>query len=212
MGMEETRATWDAQASSFDDEPDHGLRDSVTRQVWWSLLRDALPEAGSLVADLGCGTGTLAVLLAENNYRIRGIDLSPRMIELACRKTSDFGEDVLLEVGDASRPPWPPATFDAVISRHVVWALPDPIDALARWVALLRDGGHLILVEGQWETGSGISAPAIVSMLPPEVAEVEVHPLTDPLLWGREVSDERYMVTARVACASAAESATQLQG
>ena len=114
--MEETRATWDAQASSFDDEPDHGLRDSVTRQAWWSLLRGALPEAGSLVADLGCGTGTLAVLLAENNYRVRGIDLSPRMIELARRKTSDCGKTVLLEVGDASRPAWPTATFDAVIS------------------------------------------------------------------------------------------------
>ena len=58
--------------------------------------------------------------------------------------------------------PQPPAAsrrceegaYDAVLARHVLWALPDPADALARWLGLLGPGGTLVLVEGHWSTGA----------------------------------------------------------
>ena len=58
--------TWDAQAARFDDEPDYGLRDPAVRRAWGELLLEHVP-AGSTVLDLGCGTGSLAVLLAEQD-------------------------------------------------------------------------------------------------------------------------------------------------
>ena len=57
-------ATWDAQADAFDQPADHGLRDPAVRQAWRELLVSHLPEPPARVADLGCGTGTLSVLLA----------------------------------------------------------------------------------------------------------------------------------------------------
>ena len=56
---------WDAQAVSFDDEPDHGLADPVVRDAWTARLRSWLPAPPAEVAELGYGTGTLSVLLAD---------------------------------------------------------------------------------------------------------------------------------------------------
>ena len=56
---------WDAQAEAFDEEPDHGLHDPVVRAAWQSLLRSLMPPIPSRVADLGCGTGTLSLLLPD---------------------------------------------------------------------------------------------------------------------------------------------------
>lgn len=46
-------------------------------------------------------------------------------------------------------------TFDVVLGRHVRWALPDATAALDCWMALLKPGGWLVLIEGFWHTGAG---------------------------------------------------------
>src|ERR1700733_6408619 len=84
--METTASYWDSQAPTFDNEADHGLLDPSVRSAWTSLLSDVLPPAPAQVADLGCGTGTLSVLLAEHGYQVCGLDLSPKMIEQAEEK------------------------------------------------------------------------------------------------------------------------------
>src|SRR3954468_18295782 len=63
-GMSDDRS-WDAHAATFDEEPDHGLTDPAVRSAWAALLASVLPPAPASVVDIGCGTGTLAVLLSE---------------------------------------------------------------------------------------------------------------------------------------------------
>ncbi|MBW8819063.1 MAG: SAM-dependent methyltransferase, partial [Streptomyces sp.] len=60
---------WDAEAGSFDEEPDHGLRDPGVRGAWAERLRGWLPGGASDVLDLGCGTGSLSLLAAERGHR-----------------------------------------------------------------------------------------------------------------------------------------------
>jgi len=49
-------------------------------------------------------------------------------------------------VGDASTPPLPAACFDVVLTRHVLWAMPDPhLDDPVLWGGPLRDERYLIL-------------------------------------------------------------------
>jgi predicted TPR repeat methyltransferase len=74
---------WDAQAATFDEEPDHGLRDPAVRAAWAELLRRHLPAPPADVVDLGSGTGSLAVLLADAGYRVEGLDLSAPMVAAA---------------------------------------------------------------------------------------------------------------------------------
>lgn len=46
-------------------------------------------------------------------------------------------------------PPTGEARFDVVLCRHLMWTLPDPTAALTEWLARIRPGGLLVLVEGR---------------------------------------------------------------
>ncbi|MEU3712228.1 class I SAM-dependent methyltransferase [Streptomyces catenulae] len=192
-------AYWQAAAATFDDAPDHGLRDPVVRAAWAARLRGWLPTPPAALLDLGCGTGSLSLLAAEAGHRVLGVDHAPAMIERARAKLAGHGARFL--TGDAARPPVGEERFAAVVVRHVLWALPDPRAALRRWRGLLAPGGRLVLVEGRWGESdpTGIAATELRAHLR-EVdcgLRVRVEDLSgDPLLWGREVSDERYALIA----------------
>ncbi|HEY7717369.1 MAG TPA: class I SAM-dependent methyltransferase [Pedococcus sp.] len=212
MRPEQIARYWDEYAAEYDLEPDHGLLDSDTRTAWKDLLRMWLPHQASDVADLACGTGTLTALAAELGHRVLGFDLSGEMVQRARAKTAHFGGAVRIEQADVGEPPLEPGSVDAVLARHILWTLPDPHRALERWAAALRPGGRLVLVEGRW---SGVgddgfddpdAMPWAGGVRPSQLAEavaavatgVQVVPLTDPVLWGREIDDERYLLSATV--------------
>lgn len=189
---------WDAEAATFDDEPDHGLRDPAVRDAWATRLRGWLPRRPCDVLDLGCGTGSLSLLATEQGHRVTGVDSSPAMVGLARGKVA--GRPAVFLVGDAAAPPVGEERFDVVLVRHVLWALPDPGRALRHWCGLLRPGGRLVLVEGLWGRVSpvGMSAERLTGLLAPLVSDVRVELLSDEAsLWGKAVEDERYAVVAR---------------
>jgi SAM-dependent methyltransferase len=105
--------------------------------------------------------------------------------------------DVAFARGDAAAPPYAPASADVVLVRHVLWALPDPDVALARWIELLRPEGRLVLVEGAWSTGAGIAAEDCRALVLGHRREAVVERLEDPALWGRAIDDERYALLSR---------------
>ncbi|MER8224880.1 class I SAM-dependent methyltransferase [Streptomyces sp. NPDC094143] len=190
---------WDARAALFDEQPDHGLRDPEVRRAWAERLRGWLPGRAGDVLDLGCGTGSLSLLAAEQGHRVTGVDLSAAMVRLAREKLA--GRDAVFVVGDAAAPPVGGQRFDAVLVRHVLWALPDPARALRHWYGLLRPGGRLVLVEGVWGSTDPVGIPAerLTGLLAPIAGRVRVERLSgDALLWGGEVTDERYAVVAPV--------------
>ncbi|MET8831164.1 class I SAM-dependent methyltransferase [Streptomyces sp. NPDC004610] len=190
---------WDAEAAGFDAEPDHGLRDPEVRAAWAGRLRGWLPPRPSDLLDLGCGTGSLALLAAEQGHRVTGVDRSPAMVERARAKLA--GRDAAVLVGDAETPPVGEERYDVVLVRHVLWALPDPARALSRWRGLLRPGGRLVLIEGVWGAVAPVGIPAgrLTGLLVPAAAELHTESLSgEPALWGREVTDERYAVVAVV--------------
>lgn len=161
------------------------------------LLARALPSPPADIIDLGCGTGTLTALLSAEGHRVSALDSAPAMIEAARAKLSAHAYAVPLVVGDAAAPPYAARSADVVLSRHVLWALPDPSAALARWTALLRPGGRLVLVEGRWHTGGGIAAADCAALVREHLADVAVRLLPEPAYWGGPVTDERYLLVAR---------------
>ena len=194
--MSDAARFWDEQAASFDEAPDHGLRDAATRSAWVSLLMPLMPPAPARIADLGCGTGSLAVLLAESGHTVSGIDVAPGMVTRARAKAAAAGVDVEFQVCDATTPPWPGATFDVVLSRHVVWALPEPALGLGRWLELLKPGGRLVLIEGRWWTGAGLAADELLEFVHAHGRKASITPLRDADLWGGPVTDERYLLVS----------------
>ena len=94
--------------------------------------------------DVGCGTGPMIELLVkefpDGNYT--GIDLTPRMIEVAQSKKLPHTKFL---VGDSENLPFKENTFDVVICTNSFHHYPNPqafLDGVAR---VLKDGGRLVL-------------------------------------------------------------------
>ena len=111
----EARLYWDKEAGTFDQEPDHGLLDAEVRAAWQELLEKSLPAPPAAVLDMGCGTGSLSVLLAEAGYGVTGIDFSPAMIAQADAKAQHAGQFISFQVMDAASPSLWPQKFDVIL-------------------------------------------------------------------------------------------------
>lgn len=142
---EEAWELWDREASRFDLRGDHGLEDPLVRRAWKQLLLPLLPETKQVVADLGCGTGTLALLLAQAGHDVHGVDFSPKMLDIAKGKALARLLPVTFIQADAASALSSQA-FDVVVSRHVLWALPDPIG---------RPGGLGPVAQAGWPNTAG---------------------------------------------------------
>ena len=141
------REFWDEDARTYDDTTSHAISDPLESATWRQALREALPEPPARILDVGAGAGALSLLAAELGFEVTSLDLSAGMLAQAERKAADRGlsDAMRFVVGSAEEPP--DATFDAVIERHVLWTLPDPVAALRAW---RRVAARVALFEGVW--------------------------------------------------------------
>jgi ubiquinone/menaquinone biosynthesis C-methylase UbiE len=143
-------AHWDRRAAGFDEGFGHSIRTPAERAAWDRIFGLVLPGRGPLDAlDVGCGTGFLSLELGQRGHRVTGADFAPAMLAEARRKAAESGLSIRFEEADGEQLPFPPASFDLVISRHVLWTLPHPEAAIDGWIRLLRPGGRLTLIDGQ---------------------------------------------------------------
>jgi ubiquinone/menaquinone biosynthesis C-methylase UbiE len=191
-------ALWDSIATRYDGlRPDQGLTDPAVRSAWTNLLERHLPGPRSTILDAGCGTGSLSLLLTERGHSVAGIDFAPALVEVARAKADAAGLSVKFAVQDATTPEFATASFDAIVSRQTLWALPDREAALRNWAALLRPGGKLIVIEGRFASGNGMSETEIAEALPPSLSITAVADLSaEASLWGGPLSDQRLLVVA----------------
>ncbi len=104
---------------------------------------------GSLVLDAGCGTGGTSIPLVLGGYRVRGIDIAPRMITNAQEAARAHHLDdaaVSFQQGSVERLPFPDATFDAIICMTVLDFAAQPGVALAEFWRVLKPGSRLLLI------------------------------------------------------------------
>lgn len=101
------------------------LRRYVHRAQYQSII-DQVAVSDTII-DVGCGEGVLACLLAEKGARVTGVDISEPNIVAARELAKRMGVEarVTFLVGDAEAAPFPDASFDTVISCHVLEHLPD---------------------------------------------------------------------------------------
>ena len=116
------------------------------------LIEQARVAAGHDVLDVGCGTGTLALMIAarEPEARVVGLDGDPAILAIARRKIEQAGADVKLVEGladDAAR--FAPGSFDRIVTSFVLHHLTTPQKraALAAMRAWLRPGGELHVLD-----------------------------------------------------------------
>ncbi len=108
-------------------------------------------QPGERVIDVGCGTGSLALLAGERvrpGGRVVGIDASPQMIQTASKKRKR-GKPVEFRVAAIEQLPFEPDEFDAAFSTLMLHHLPDDVkEAGLREVRrVLKPGGRLVIVD-----------------------------------------------------------------
>jgi ubiquinone/menaquinone biosynthesis C-methylase UbiE len=149
-----------AGARHFDEDFGHSIRTPAERAAWDRILDLVLAGRGALDAlDVGCGTGFLAFELAARGHRVTAVDFAPAMIAEARRKAAARGVSIRLEEADAEQLPFTPGGFDLAISRHLLWTLPHPEAAIDEWIRVLRPGGRLLVVDGQFDVGASAESP-----------------------------------------------------
>ena len=162
LGAGELARRYDRVAAGWDGLL-HRLR---LPRAYEALLRRSLtPELVTALADggraLDCGTGTGAMSLALGRicpapFALDAIDASQRMLAHARLRLDEAGLAATLQHGDVCALPYPDATFDLVMTAHVLEHLADPAIALAEMVRVLKPGGRLVVsvtrrsIPGMW--------------------------------------------------------------
>ncbi len=137
----------------------HSFFDSVggewdaLRKVWGDELLRArafrhLIPSGMTVADVGTGTGVLAIDLAEAGCHVIAIDSSEAMLEAAARKLEAAGvSGVELRAGTAEGLPLADGEVDAAFAHMVLQYLEAPEPAIAEMSRVVRPGGRVVLID-----------------------------------------------------------------
>jgi ubiquinone/menaquinone biosynthesis C-methylase UbiE len=139
-----------------------------------AALAAAAPKQGERVLDVGCGTGTTVLRLAEGvgpSGRVLGVDISEQQLALARQRVAAAGvHEAQLVLDDAATHHFAPETFDLGFSRFGVMFFADPVAAFRNIRGAMKRSGRLLLAvfrsgpENPWATAS---AAAISHLVPP---------------------------------------------
>jgi ubiquinone/menaquinone biosynthesis C-methylase UbiE len=150
---EQIRSYWDEDAAGYDRTPGHYPQTPAEWAAWRGALEPLLPPAPARVLDVGAGTGFLTIAAAGLGHAVTAVDLSGQMLARLTAKAS--AQQLTVTAIQASADQLPQEGFDVVMSRHLLWTLPQPEGALRTWRAA-APSGRLLLVESVW--GAGQSA------------------------------------------------------
>jgi SAM-dependent methyltransferase len=127
-----------------------GFPPGVVEGVAALILEAGELRPGARLLEIGVGTGRLALPLAARGLEVTGVDLSQRMMERLFAKRGSLPVEVAR--ADATRLPFAPANFDAVLGVHVFHLIPRWRDVLREMARVLRPGG--VFLHGGDEQGS----------------------------------------------------------
>lgn len=147
-----------------------------------ALVKFAQIAPGMTVLDAACGTGVVAVSAARLGADVRGLDLSPALLERARWNAGTAGLDIAFVEGDVEALPYPDASFDAVLSQFGHIFAPRPALALQELLRVLRPGGRIAFSTWPPELFVGRQFALLARYLPPPPAETE--PPAAPAAWG----------------------------
>lgn len=125
-----------------------GMREETFKR---RLLEQVNLQPGQRALDLGCGTGTLTVMLKQSvpGAQVTGLDGDEQVLAIAREKARQSGLDISWDFGLAYELPYPESSFDVVLSSLVIHHLtrPDKVRTFREANRVLRPGGGFHLLD-----------------------------------------------------------------
>nr|WP_203645837.1 class I SAM-dependent methyltransferase [Streptomyces sp. SID14478] len=142
--MADTRASYDADAAEYADETRNLLAElPAERDVMDHFAEQVRAHGGGPVADVGCGPGRITAYLKSLGVDAFGIDLSPRMVEVARREHPGLH----FEVGSMTQLQLADGGLAGLVAWYSIIHVPDDAigAVLAGFRRALRPGGLLLV-------------------------------------------------------------------
>lgn len=171
---ERERQFWNSPATrAWADE--HAHIDRLFTGITAVALAAAAVKPGERVLDLGCGSGTTLLALAERvgpSGQVLGVDIAEASVRRAQERIAASGmSQAQALLADASTHAFEPGGFDLAFSRFGVMFFADPVASFANIHTAMKPGGRLALAvfrtagENPWVTGP---FAAVRHLLPPQ--------------------------------------------
>lgn len=139
--MQDALKFWDSAAEKYAKSP---ISDMDSYEYTLGRTKSYLREDDQ-VLEVGCGTGSTAMLLADSVADITASDLSGNMIAIAKRKAQEQG---VTNVGFVAADMFDPAigkdSYDVVLALNLIHLLEDTPAVMKRFGALVKPGGYFI--------------------------------------------------------------------
>lgn len=140
-----TREKWDSAAAIFDVMNGRG-----PEKRWAPIKRKFFSHMNGKILFLAVGTG-LDIQFFPPEKDITGIDISPKMLEVAKDRAEAYDGHMEIHVMDVHEMTFEPASFDQVFTSCTFCSVPDPVRGLQALMRVLKPGGELRMFE---HTGS----------------------------------------------------------
>ncbi len=132
---------WDRLAERYSKRP---IADEAAYQKKLQITREHF-RPDSEVLEIGCGTGSTAILHAPHVKHIRAIDISSKMIEIAQGKANAQNiENVTFERSTIDELSVPDRSVDAVLGMSILHLLENKEEVIARVYKMLKPGGVFV--------------------------------------------------------------------
>jgi SAM-dependent methyltransferase len=142
--IQATRSSYDAIADAYSERHPDGLGDRPLERALVAAFAELVRESGSApVADLGSGPGYVTARLHALGLPVFGVDLSPRMVELARRAHPGLR----FHVGSLTDLDLPDGTLGGIVALYSIIHVPDEHlpGTFAEFHRVLAPGGHVLL-------------------------------------------------------------------
>lgn len=142
-------------AVTYDPITQHVLPpgEAIVRQALIDAIRVKSPQR---ILDLGCGTGSMTLLLKQTfpDAEVIGLDLSPYMLVMADRKAQQAKQRITWLHADAAHTGLNPQSFDLVTAALLFHETPPTITQaiLHEGYRLLKVGGEFLILDGNQQT------------------------------------------------------------
>lgn len=171
MYEDSIRKEFTHQADSFSDSPAMSAA-----EVLGALVELAPADREASWLDVACGPGLVSRALAGRVGSVRGVDLTPSMIEKAVAEAEAAGlENVAFGLGDATALELAEGSFDGAITRFSLHHIPVPARVVAEMARVVRPGGWVVI--GDLLTDADADAAAW---------HQEIERLRDPTHWASQ--------------------------